>query len=363
MLKFLKVIIGFLIWNLSYAQSTKPFFLGHSLVNFEMPNMVNRLAEASGKDYFYKLNVGNGANFSWHYTHPTTGQGDTWTTTLPEGGFTHFILTEAVPLKNHLQWSNTFEYADTFAMYAKLYNPGVKTYIYETWHCTNSGSPLGCAWDNDDDLDWRARLTTDKALWMGIVDHLKEKGHDDVYLVPGGQGLAKLYDAIGNEEVPGITSIQQVFSDDIHLTLVGNYYIACIMYATIFGESPEGLPNRLKNSWEVLYDQFPTVEQATILQKLAWQTVCENEESGVNCIVNSVEPTISKDPLIVVCNNGYVSVTDVVNKINVFNVDGKLVAHCNDCKELRMFDHDIHTIFFVEIVKGNIKQKMKLSTF
>jgi len=60
------------------------------------------------------------------------------------------------------------------------------------------------------------------------------------------------------------------------------------MYATIYGESPEGLTN-------VIYDQYNNVrltvpeEVADIMQAAAWQEVCANPYSGVNCVLTALE--------------------------------------------------------------------------
>ncbi len=62
------------------------------------------------------------------------------------------------------------------------------------------------------------------------------------------------------------------------------------MYATIYGESPEGLTN-------VIYDQYNNVrltvpeEVADIMQAAAWQEVCANPYSGVNCVLTAMENT------------------------------------------------------------------------
>lgn len=54
----------FLVALLS-AQSTKPrvFYLGHSLINFEIPNMVNKLTQDAKLNLHYQAHIGNGANF------------------------------------------------------------------------------------------------------------------------------------------------------------------------------------------------------------------------------------------------------------------------------------------------------------
>jgi len=178
------------------AQTNKTFFLGHSLLNFHVPNMVQKLSVAGSQSFSYKVNIGIGANLKTHYTKAYGSQGDEWDTTLNKPGFENFIITEALPLKGHLQWSGTYHYADSLYKFAKIANPNIKFYIYETWHCKNSGKPAGCEWDNDDAISWRNRLTVDLPLWEGIADSVNALNAKPMLVIPAGQGLARLHDSM-----------------------------------------------------------------------------------------------------------------------------------------------------------------------
>lgn len=66
----------------------------------------------------------------------------------------------------------------------------------------------------------------------------------------------------------------RLYADDgSHPTFLGTYLAACVMYATIFGESPEGLPHELHEDWgmSLVFDR----EKAALLQTVAWETVQE----------------------------------------------------------------------------------------
>ncbi len=270
---------------LMMAQTNKTFFLGHSLVNFDMPNMVNKLSIAGAKAFSYNVNIINGAPLVYHWNNPTSGQGSPWKTTLPQGGLEHFIVTEAVPLLGHLQYSNTYRIADSLYQFAKLQNPNIKYYIYETWHCNTTGTPAGCPWDNDDALLWRQRLTADLPKWEGIADSMNLIYPDDMLVIPAGQALARLSDNIIANAVPGFTSTNQLFSDDIHLTNIGNYFIASLIYGVIHKVSPVGLPNQLTDVWGVPYAVYPTNAQAQVLQRIAWETLCFYPRDGIDCAI------------------------------------------------------------------------------
>lgn len=276
------------VWTM--AQAPQTYFLGHSLVNFHIPNMVQKLSDASGAAHSYRVQVGIGANLGWQWTQAYSAQGDIWDTTLVSGGFTHFIFTEAVPLQNHLDWSDTHNYADSFYRYAASHNPGIRAYVYETWHCINSGTPEGCPWDANEHLPWRGRLGSDLPKWEGIMDTLRQRHPGSpLFLAPAGQALAMLYDSIEAGHLPGISSIRHFFSDDIHLTQTGNYFVACLFYALIHERSPEGLPGRLTDEWGTPYDDYPDETLALILQRIAWTVACSYPESGVSCSTTSVD--------------------------------------------------------------------------
>lgn len=317
--------------SIAMAQTNKTFFLGHSLVNFNMPNMVNKLSIAGSKAFSYNANIGNGANLLYHWNNPTTGQGSQWNTTLPQGGFEHLIITEAVPLLGHLQWSNTYKIADSLYQFASLHNPNIKYYLYETWHCNTTGTPTGCEWDNDDALMWRPRLTADLPKWEAIADSVNANHPNAMLIIPAGQALARLNDSIDANKVPGITTINQLFSDDIHLTNIGNYFVACVMYGVIHKESPVGLPNQLTDEWGTPYAVYPTISQANMLQKIAWETLCSYTRDGVTCnLVSSINSNINTINPITVNTNSYnhkisVNASETINNIDVYTLKGELI--------------------------------------
>ena len=191
---------------------------------------------------------------------------------------------------NHLNSSQTYQKTDDFCSFANQYNPNIQYYIYETWHCINSGngSTSGsggypCDWDTESNTSWRERLNLDLSKWEGIADHINLTHTNPMRIIPGGQALGKLADAIENGEISGLSSVFDLFVDNHHLDSRGNYFIACVMYAVIHGISPVGLPNQLTNRWGTLYNVYPTLTQATIMQEIAWQTVCEYTRDGIDC--------------------------------------------------------------------------------
>lgn len=359
----------------SISQTNNTFFLGHSLINFHTPNMVNKLSMAATKNFSYSANIGIGSNLQNHWNNPTSGQGSFWNSTLPAGGFENFIITEAVPLVPHLQWSSTYRYADSLYQFAMQNNPDIQYYIYETWHCTNSGNGstsgeggFPCDWDAGSTTAWRDRLNSDLQHWESIADSINLIYDKDMLIIPAGQAMARLYDSIIANKVPGITSMNQLFTDDIHLTYSGVYFIACVMYGVIHKESPVGLPNQLTDEWDILYSEYPTVAQAEMMQRIAWSTLCDYPRDGVNCsqlsiseVNNSLNSfSIFPNPA---KNKVVISSSEIINSIEIVNVFGQKVACQNDVND-SSFEFDLSHfesgIYFLNVhsIQGYSSRKM-----
>ena len=79
----------------------------------------------------------------------------------------------------------------------------------------------------------------------GIVARVnagRATGAPAMRLVPVGQALARLDDAIRRGDAAGLTDIRALFRDDIHLNDLGAYFSAMVQYATLYGRDPRGLP-------------------------------------------------------------------------------------------------------------------------
>lgn len=247
--------------------------IGHSLVNFDMPWMLAALADDAGKTHQRgeQITIGGALKANWENSH--LAQGLDARVALPTGDWDVLVMTEAIPLQNHLTWSDTYLNAGNFHQLALDGNPSTRTFIYETWHCINSGTPTGCPWDDGDHVPWRQRLDDDLPKWRGIADHLNaDFAGPRVTLVPAGQALARLHDRIEGGAVPGMSHVFELFPDDIHLNHAGNYFVALVMYAAIYRESPVGLTHQIGNEWGTPYT-LPSEATATAMQEIAWEVV------------------------------------------------------------------------------------------
>jgi hypothetical protein len=221
--------------------------VGHSLFGTAGPEMLQSALSATSSDVQVRAQIINGAPLRYNWDHSDAAQGIDARQVLPEGTTTDLIVTEAVPLANHLTWSETEVYAQAFAGLALSGNANARVFVQETWHSLRSGSGEAIEYDDKAATPWRVRLQEDLADWEGIVALLRggvPGASARIQLIPAGQALARLDDAIAAGEVPGLSAISDVFDDDIHLNTRGHYFVSMVQYATLTGASPEGLPAR-----------------------------------------------------------------------------------------------------------------------
>ena len=259
------------------ALALNVLMVGHSLFGQDGPDMLQAALRAGtgAADTSVQSQIINGAPLRYNWDRSDSAEGVDARAVLPDGGITHLVLTEAIPLANHVQWSDTEVYAQAFFGLAVAANPQAKVYIQETWHSLKSGTGEAVEYDDKADIPWRQRLAQDLPIWEGIVDSIatgNRVGTASIALIPAGQAMARLHDRIKAGEVPGMRDISALFSDDIHLNDTGHYFVAMVQYATLTGRDPAGLPTDFSNRWGAPFDT-PDADLARVLQRVAWEAV------------------------------------------------------------------------------------------
>ncbi|MFZ4543901.1 MAG: hypothetical protein ACOYOA_07620 [Saprospiraceae bacterium] len=75
MMKISIVTLAILSSFALHAQERNPFFIGHSLVNHTMPQMVQALALNAGKQTHYGRQIINGSPLHFNFTNAATAEG------------------------------------------------------------------------------------------------------------------------------------------------------------------------------------------------------------------------------------------------------------------------------------------------
>lgn len=260
-----------------YSEILSILFIGHSLVAFDMPMMVQSFARSEGIQTTVDTQITNGAPLKYNWENSSTAQGTDARQALRTHGYDAVILTEGIPLRNHLEWSDTTTYAKNFQRLALKKNPQTQMFVYETWHSLNSGTGRPVEWDDEAHIPWRKRLDLDLPKWEAIVAALNEdrpRSSPPVRLIPAGQAFGYLNDEIAKGRVPGIRSIGDFFADDIHPNEIGYYFIALVQFATIYGKDPDSLPAQVEAAWHKSIRVPPKL--AASLQKIVKEAVADH---------------------------------------------------------------------------------------
>jgi hypothetical protein len=93
----------------------------------------------------------------------------------------------------------------------------------------------------------------------------------DVAVIPGATILADVTEAIERGEIPDIGTVDELFTDTVHVNALGFYVIALAQYAVIFRDDPRGLPAVVVGENGEPVDKSPTPAAAAALQALVWR--------------------------------------------------------------------------------------------
>jgi hypothetical protein len=251
-------------------QTLNVFYLGHSLQNFDIPAMVEDIATDLGDTNTWFAKIGIGAGLRFQYENPTLGQSwpDEDINTLTHLAATAYdvgVITEAQPLADQIAANDPALYGGNFFDLLVGENPTCQVYLYEHWGSrTTAGS----------DALWRTQIDTDLTGWQTIAQDINaaRPSAPPMLIIPGGQAMALLYDVLDVGGVPGYTEIGDFFVDDIHLTDAGNYFMACVQYASIYRRSPVGATGSTTDRFAGAFDP-PNPLALEVLQTIAWNAV------------------------------------------------------------------------------------------
>lgn len=252
----------------SARDAASVFFVGHSLVNFHMPAMLDDIARSMGVDHHYGAQIGVGAPLHWIWDHPEDTDGDDAHVALPSGDYDVLVVTELIPIGEHVMYSDTVEYVRRFYELAMSGDPETQVYFYETWYSV-------------EDPAWSENIAADRAIWESVIDDVNAAvTGPDMLLVPGGTAMARLVERIEAGDLPGLDSRLDLYVDPIHLTDAGNYFIALVQFATIYRQSPVGATAATMSRFGEPFEA-PEPEAARVMQEIAWDVVRHDPRAGV----------------------------------------------------------------------------------
>ena len=222
-----------------------------------------------------------GASLGWRWKH-TTGRPDA-REHISEAEL--LVTTERVPLAPDAATLkvDTLDWLDKWVAHAGQKGNGGKgaeVLIYSTW------IPWRSSGNSDQHIPFRKNLEIQGASWELMQDTAnanRPSGMPLIYMIPGHRLMMRIYDDIKSGVAPGLSSIGDLFTDDIHLNDLGQYAITCLVYGVIYQRDPREIPARLvipRNAQSREHDTLSR-EQADYFKAIAWSVATSYPRSGV----------------------------------------------------------------------------------
>lgn len=180
-------------------------------------------------------------------------------------------------------------------------NPGVQFYVYSRWPRMRGADGKGFEFDKNDydpaqpgrrpdftqAMDWTAAWERKyTGGWDGteesrdyfeqVVARLRRNNpslEKPVRMIPVGDVFLALHRKMQAGKVPGFDTIWLLYKDGIHMNRYGSYLTALTFFATMFGQTPVGLP--VGDYGDI------SPELATLFQETVWETVSTHPLAGL----------------------------------------------------------------------------------
>lgn len=263
------------------------FHIGHSLVNRQMPLMLENLA---GPGHQHRSQLGWGASLKshWEPSIPINGfevenaheRYQDARKAVASGEFDVLVLTEAVEIKDSIKHNDSPRYVREWTRAARAANPQIRVYLYELWHHLND--PKG----------WLERLDEDLGLyWEGVL-LAQGLAHGDtggpVHVIPAGQVLGRLAREVESQGGVGeMRSREDLFylsekgeRDMIHVSELGNFLVALTHYAVLYHRPPPIVPPPIIRADGSTMPP-PSPELYRLMSEVVWSVVTSYPKTGV----------------------------------------------------------------------------------
>jgi hypothetical protein len=269
----------------SPLQESRAVFVGHSLLNYDMVEIVKGLAESKGLVIrrAAQSNVGTNIANNWRQCRRSAypNENPWWELACDSidagtdrGAFDTLVITQVNnPIIDPTNSANLGSTPEDYSRFLDLFlsrNPSGRAFFYTQWEGVDSPWHKGA--------EWTTRIADELALFERIAQRIEEISRTtygrsaDVNIIPANLALRDLVIAAESGRFPGVTSRSQLFSDDVHMTPLGAYFLASVIYSSIYQQSPVGASGRTVGRWGgVITDLSP--EMARSLQQFAWEVV------------------------------------------------------------------------------------------
>ena len=255
-------------------KTLRVYFIGNSVTDTIKYGPLAELAKSRGYKQVWGRHMIPGAPLQWIWQHPKDG--------FQEPPFGHYPTALAnfqwdvlslQPFDRHLAGKDgDIVMAKNFIDLALPKSPDLHVYVYARWPRQGKDDfdmawqkKYTGGWDNTNETkDYFERLTLEL---RNAYPKLK------INMVPVGHVMYELNQQMKAGRVPGYKDIHELFADGIHLNNVGSYVVGCTYFATLYKESPKGLPSE---PYKVTDPKL-----AAAIHDVVWNVVSTNDFAGV----------------------------------------------------------------------------------
>jgi hypothetical protein len=259
------------------------FISGHSLTDPPLPQQLSAIAASLVQPMQWNMQSipgspirvrSHGAGPAHAYRHGSNREGSNmdvlaeWSSpqTVTGGLYDTLLITEQHGVLGALAWHDSVAALQSTHETFIGINPRATTWFYESW--------LGIH-NKDNPARWIAYERAASPVWRCVAQQAnlalasKPGFKGGMESIPSGAALAHLVERAAAGLVPGVSAatkratIEALFSDDVHLTPLGSYYMASVVYATVWGRSPVG----------AAVPQGLNATAAATLQQEAWRFI------------------------------------------------------------------------------------------
>lgn len=194
--------------------------------------------------------------------------------TVSAADYSHVIIAERHDSLLSMRYEDSLFSLRHYFETAHAASPSIAKYFYGTWQYINgSGFALNLSRVNSWIAFEQAQLQCWECLTSRWNYEYEQAGRSDrVTTIPANGALAELVNQVVNGSVAGFTGtleqkILTLFDNEpelVHLTNVGKYFIACVVYASVYRRSPVG---------STYTPSGVTTTQRSSLQQIAWDYV------------------------------------------------------------------------------------------
>lgn len=257
------------------------FHIGNSLTD-TLDGFLEPVMKSAGVDHtFYRFTI-PGAPTDWLWNHPGSGFGEV---RYLESFAARAPLTDVFtqPFEGHNRSiENEAEHSLKFFEAARVHSPQLRPWLYAQWPVRSArgnwsegtGANRGLPGVRPPEGDYAVAAENHLRYFEAVRERIQASWSGrPVGIVPTARAMAMAKAAIEAGKVPGLSDFGAFYADDLHLTPMGRWFVANVVFACLTGQSPQGRVAPLNSGL--------TGEQAAALQAIAWEAVTGYPYAGV----------------------------------------------------------------------------------